>query len=133
MASFYCSMETIIRELEEREARAMLSGNVGALAEFWSDRLMVNSTANLIAGKQTLLDVVRSGRLRFCRYERTITRLSCVGELAVVTGNEVTELVGIELEIFCSYMNVWQTENQHWKLIARHVGLIENRVKVKDS
>jgi len=111
----------------------MLSGNVGALAEFWSDRLMVNSTANLIAGKQTLLDVVRSGRLRFCRYERTITRLSCVGELTVVTGNEVTELVGIELEIFCSYLNVWQTENQHWKLIARHVGLIENRVKVKDS
>jgi uncharacterized protein DUF4440 len=126
-------METIIRELEEREARAMLSGDVGELAELWSDRLMVNSTANLIAGKQTLLDVVRSGRLRFCRYERTITRLSCVGELAVVTGNEVTELVGIELEIFCSYMNVWQTENQHWKLIARHVGLIENRVKVKDS
>jgi hypothetical protein len=126
-------METIIRELEEREARAMLSGDVGAMAELWSDRLMVNSTANLIAGKQTLLDVVRSGRLRFCRYERTITRLSCAGELAVVTGNEVTELVGIELEIFCSYMNVWQTENHHWKLIARHVGLIENRLKVKDS
>jgi hypothetical protein len=128
-------MERIIRELEEREARAMLAGDVDVLAELWSDRLLVNSTANLVAGKEILLEVIRSGRLRFFRYERVVTRLSCAGELAIATGNEVTELLGNEpeLEIFCSYMNVWQTEDGYWRLAARHVGLIENRVKAKDS
>jgi hypothetical protein len=124
-------MEAIIRKLEEREARAMLAGDTGVLAELWSDRLLVNSTANLIAGKNILLEVIKSGRLRFCRYERAVTRLSCAGDIAIATGNEVTELIGIEpaLEIFCSYMNVWQLENDGWRLAARHVGLIENRRK----
>ena len=128
-------MEGIIRELEEREARAMLAGDIGVLAELWSDRLLVNSTANLVAGKGILLDVIKGGRLRFRRYERVVTRLSCAGELAIATGNEVTEVIGTEpqLEIFCSYMNVWQMEDGRWRLAARHVGLIESRVKVKNS
>jgi Domain of unknown function (DUF4440) len=128
-------MEPIIRELEEREARAMLAGEVAVLAELWSDRLLVNSTANLIAGKDILLEVIRSGRLRFSRYERVVTRLSCAGEVAIATGNEVTELIGIEpaLEIFCSYMNVWQLEDDSWRLAARHVGLIENRGKMRHT
>jgi len=128
-------MEGIIRELEEREARAMLAGDIGVLAELWSDRLLVNSTANLVAGKGILLDVIKGGRLRFCRYERVVTRLSCAGEIAIATGNEVTEVIGTEpeLEIFCSYMNVWQMEDGRWRLAARHVGLIEYRVKAKDS
>jgi hypothetical protein len=128
-------MEGIIRELEEREARAMLAGDIGVLAELWSDRLLVNSTANLVAGKGILLDVIKGGRLRFRRYERVVTRLSCAGEIAIATGNEVTEVIGTEpeLEIFCSYMNVWQMEDGRWRLAARHVGLIESRVKVKDS
>ena len=127
-------MEEIIRELEEREARAMPAGDVDVPAELWSDRLLVNSTANLIAGKDILLEVIRSGRLRFGRYERIVTRLSCNGELAIVTGNEVTELARMEprMEIFCSYMNVWQQEGGSWKLVARHVGLIESRQKAKD-
>jgi hypothetical protein len=97
--------------------------------------LLVNSTANLVAGKRILLDVIKGGRLRFCRYERVVTRLSCAGELAIATGNEVTEVIGTEpeLEIFCSYMNVWQVEDGRWRLAARHVGLIESRVKVKNS
>jgi len=129
------AMEGIIRGLEEREAGAMLAADVGVLAELWSDRLLVNSTANLIAGKDLLLEVIRSGRLRFRRYERVVTRLSCAGELAVATGNEVTELIGIEppFEIFCRYMNVWQLEDDSWRLAARHVGLIENRGKVKKT
>ena len=128
-------MEGIIRELEEREARAMLAGDIAVLAELWSDRLLVNSTANLVAGKGILLDVIKGGRLRFRRYERVVTRLSCAGELAIATGNEVTEVIGTEpqLEIFCSYMNVWQMEDGRWRLAARHVGLIESRVKVKNS
>ena len=128
-------MEGIIRELEEREARAMLAGDIGVLAELWSDRLLVNSTANLVAGKGILLDVIKGGRLRFCRYERVVTRLSCAGEIAIATGNEVTEVIGTEpqLEIFCSYMNVWQMEDGRWRLAGRHVGLIEYRVKAKDS
>jgi hypothetical protein len=53
-----------IKELEQREADAMLRADVATLGALWSDDLLVNSTANLIADKQILLSVIASGRLR---------------------------------------------------------------------
>jgi hypothetical protein len=53
-----------IKKLEQREADAMLRADVATLGALWSDDLLVNSTANLIADKQILLSVIASGRLR---------------------------------------------------------------------
>jgi hypothetical protein len=38
-----------IEALEQQEAEAMLRGDIAALESFWSDDLLVNSTANIIA------------------------------------------------------------------------------------
>ena len=42
-----------IKDLEQREADAMLRADVSALDALWSDDLLVNSTSNLIADKRT--------------------------------------------------------------------------------
>ena len=116
-----------IETLEEREAQAMLGADVSTLRALWADDMVVNSTANLIAGKQLLLEMVQNGRLQLRTYERRPVRIDVLGDLVVTTGNEVSELIvrGSALKHFVSYMNVWARRGGNWQLIARHVGLIQ--------
>ena len=116
-----------IETLEEREARAMLGADVSTLQTLWADDLIVNSTANLIAGKQILLEMIKSGRLKLRTYERRPVSIVTFGDLVVATGNEVSQLVAgsAMIKTFVSYMNVWTKRSGNWQLLARHVGLIQ--------
>jgi ketosteroid isomerase-like protein len=58
-----------IERLEQEEADAMLGADVSTLQKLWADDLIVNSTANLIAGKQILLEMIRNGLLKLSTYE----------------------------------------------------------------
>jgi len=116
-----------IEILEHREAQAMLEADVSTLGMLWEDDLVVNSTANLIAGKQILLDMITRGLLKLRVYERRPVRIVPLGNLAVATGNEISQLIGdtSEFKLFVSYMNVWTRRDGSWRLLARHVGVIE--------
>ena len=117
-----------IEILEQREAQAMLSADVSTLRTLWADDLIVNSTSNLIAGKQILLAMIKSGRLKLRTYERHPVRIVPFGDVVVATGNEVSRLVGdtAEFKLFASYMNVWTKRDGNWQLVARHVGVIQS-------
>jgi ketosteroid isomerase-like protein len=119
--------EREIEALEEREAQAMRGGDVATLQTLWADDLIVNSTSNLIAGKQILLEMIKNGLLRLRTYERRPVRIVPLGDLVVTTGSEVSQLVGdtAMYKMFVSYMNVWTKRGGNWQLVARHVGLIQ--------
>ena len=116
-----------IEALEEREAQAMLRADVSTLEALWADDLIVNSTANLIAGKQILLEMIKNGRLKLRTYERHPVRIVPLGDFVVATGNEVSQLIGdtAEFKLFVSYMNVWTKCDGNWQLVARHVGVLQ--------
>lgn len=115
-----------IERLEEQEAEAMRGADIKTLQKLWADDLVVNSTANLIAGKQILLEMVKKGLLKLRTYERRPVRIVTSADHVVTTGNEVSQLVGNseEYKLFTSYMNVWGKRDGGWQLVARHVGLI---------
>jgi hypothetical protein len=116
-----------IEVLEQREADAMLGADVATLETLWADDMVVNSTANMIAGKKLLLEMVENGQLKLRMYERRPVRISVFGELVVSTGNEVSQLIRGSIagfKLFTSYMNVWTKRDGNWQLLARHVGLI---------
>jgi Domain of unknown function (DUF4440) len=83
-----------IKELEQREADAMLRADVSTLSALWSDDLLVNSTANLIADKKILLGVIANGRLRLKSYSRLTVRAMMKGDTVITTGNESSQLEG---------------------------------------
>jgi len=116
-----------IEALEQREAQAVLNADLSTLQTLWADDLVVNSTANLIAGKSILLEMIKTGRLKLRTYERRPVRIAIFGDLVVATGNEISRLIGAtaEFKTFVSYMNVWRKRDGNWKLIARHVGAIQ--------
>ena len=105
----------------------MLGADVSTLQTLWADDLIVNSTANLIAGKEILLEMIKSGRLKLNSYERRPVSIVTFGDLVVATGNEVSQLVAgtAMIKTFVSYMNVWTKRSGNWQLLARHVGLIQ--------
>jgi ketosteroid isomerase-like protein len=115
-----------IEALEQREAKAMLTADTSTLQALWADDMVVNSTANLIAGKKILLEMVQNGRLKLRTYERRPVRIAVVGDLVVSTGSEVSQLITdtAEFKLFTSYMNLWTKRDGSWQLLARHVGLI---------
>jgi ketosteroid isomerase-like protein len=116
-----------IERLEQQEAQAMRGADVSTLQRLWGDDLIVNSTANLIAGKQILLEMIKNGQLRLRTYERRPVRIVTLGDMVVTTGNEVSQLItnAAEYKMFVSYMNVWMKRAGNWQLVARHVGMIE--------
>jgi hypothetical protein len=115
-----------IEGLEEQEAQAMRGADIKTLQRLWADDLIVNSTSNLIAGKEILLEMVKNGLLKLRTYERRPVRIVTFADHVVTTGNEVSQLIGNteEYKMFTSYMNVWGRRNGNWQLLARHVGLI---------
>ena len=116
-----------IEVLEQREADAMLGADVATLQTLWADDMVVNSTANMIAGKKLLLELVQNGQLKLRIYERRPVRISVFGDLVVSTGNEISQLMGgtvAGFKLFTSYMNVWMKRDGSWQLLSRHVGLI---------
>jgi len=115
-----------IKELEQREADAMLRADVAALRSLWSDDLLVNSTSNLIADKNLLLGMISDGLLRLRLYNRLTLRAAASGNIVIATGNETSRLAGpaSEVILYCSYMNTWITRGEAWMLVGRHVGLI---------
>ena len=116
-----------IEEMEQSESKALRDADVSSLQRLWADDLIVNSTANLIAGKQILLGMIQQGRLKLRTHERRPVRIVRFGDVVVVTGNEVSELLGenAAFKLFTSYMNFWMKRGRRWQLFARHVGLIQ--------
>jgi Domain of unknown function (DUF4440) len=116
-----------IAALEQREAEAMLGSDASTLQMLWADDMIVNSTANLIAGKQILLEMVKNGRLKLRIYERRPVRIEVFTDLVVTTGHETSQLIGDTalFKLFTSYMNVWTKRDGNWQLLARHVGVIQ--------
>lgn len=116
-----------IKELEQREAEAMLGADVAALDALWADDLLVNSTANLIADKRILLAMIREGRLRLRSYSRITLKAAIQGDSLITTGNERSQMEGpaVGIVLHCSYMNSWIRHGAGWRMLGRHIGLIE--------
>jgi hypothetical protein len=105
-----------IEGLEQREAQAELGADASTLEALWADDLIVNSTANLIAGKQILLEMIRGGGLKLRSMERRPVRINVLGDMAIATGNEASQLIAANAayKMFGSYMNVWAKRGGKW-------------------
>ncbi len=121
-----------VAQLEEREAQATLGNDITALDTLWSDSLVVSSTANLVLSKSQALTLFRGGRIRLKTFERRISKLAVIGDVALATGNESFTVkddpTGKEPNtpdlFICSYMNAWKLEGGVWKMVGRHVGFM---------
>jgi hypothetical protein len=130
-----------IAEAEAREAQATLGNDIGALEALWSESFVVSSTENLILNKSQALNLFRAGRIRLKTFERRISKVQVIGDVALATGNEnftvkddpSGKLPSTSDLFICNYMNTWKRDRAGWKLIGRHVGLMARMPSVAKS
>ena len=115
--------EREIRALEAEACRVIIACDFDSLAGMFSEQLVVNNPLNQVVGKQQVLELMRSGRVRHTSLESSIEAIQRSGDVVVVMGREaVAEPDGKRYGR--RYTNIWRREGNAWKLLARHANII---------
>jgi hypothetical protein len=121
--------DLIIKELERKEAAAMLKGDTTSLVKLWSPNYVVNNPLNTVVDVKTIKWLIKNGKIDYTSFERIIDKITYTDNLAVVMG---TEFVTPEKKTENSgktvnrrYTHVWMKTEGKWLLIARQATNIE--------
>ena len=122
----------IAHELEESLSLAILDNDVDALDRLWADNFTVNNPANqVIRGKETVLDRVRSGIIQYDSYDQEIESVLVLDNMLIVMGKETISPTGnapgAGQIIERRYTNFWVSHEDSWLLTARHANIICNQ------
>lgn len=118
--------DAAIRSLEDQERLAVLAGDVAALTNIWSERMMVNSPLGRVSeNRAETFRLMQSGVIRYKAFERSIESLRVNADLAVVMGSETVvpdgSAPGAGQQIKRRFTDIWQREGgSTWRMVARH-------------
>ena len=127
------SDEAAIRSLENQERGAVLSANVGALTQIWSEKMMVNSPRGRVSeNRAEAIKLVQAGVIRYSSFERSIESMRVSGELAVVMGSETVvpdgPAPGAGQLVKRRFTNIWQRDGSTWRMVARHANIVTDAI-----
>ncbi len=114
-----------IKKLDLAHAQAIFDGNAIALDSLMNDDVTVNHPTNrIVKEKKELLDLIKTGTIRYTRFERTPETFLFFDKMVVVMGSEVVvpakgaPNAGEILKR--RYTNVWMKNKDSWQLTVRH-------------
>lgn len=117
--------ETEIKNLEEKEQKAMLDGNAAMLQQLWSEDFMVNAPFNRVtSNSQEVIDLVKKGVIKYASFTRTIEQIMVKQGIVITMGSETAVPTGnmpnAGQTINRRYTNIWMKQNDRWEMTARH-------------
>jgi hypothetical protein len=127
-ASGDTTVEQQIRDLDAKEAAAMLAADTAALDAIWSAGFTVNAPDNTVKSKEQVLGAVRESRIAYSGFERTVERVVVLDADCIVSmGGEVVVPKGDRPDagqrVPRRYSHVWKKVNGTWGLVARHANV----------
>jgi ketosteroid isomerase-like protein len=117
-----------ITKLDNLEREAVIKADTGALLRLWSPDILINNPQNRISTRAQVLSRIRQGLLDYTSFERTIEKLSIIGDIVVVMGQEVlhparkADYVG--KTVTRRFTNVWMQQAGTWRLVARQATIV---------
>jgi ketosteroid isomerase-like protein len=122
------SDENTIRGLEEKEREAILNSDTAALYKLMHPKLVVHNPENTIVKLEQIMARVKSGKINYTSFERSIENVSFVENIAIVMGKEVLVPKGASTNagktITRRFTNIWMKTKGTWKLTARQATII---------
>ena len=117
------NIEKEIRNIEEIQAQAIVQKDSATLRRTWAPGFVVNSPRNtVVTGGQ--VEMVMAGIISYTSYKHELEKILIKGDIVISMGNEtVAPVMGNPnggQTIKRRYTNIYQKENGHWILIARH-------------
>lgn len=126
------SQEETIRALENQEREAVLAADTATLERLWAESMIVNNPQSSIsADRNVVLGLVRSGRIRYSSFTRTIEAIRFDGDLAIVMGAEEVAAAGdaprAGQAVHRRFTNLWKKRGATWVMVARHANITPSR------
>ena len=111
-----------LSKLEQVWNDAYVHGNVGPLERLLADDLIVTMTDMAVLTKAQSIGLLRSGHLRFPRYETSDIRIRVYSDAAVVTGRlQRTRTVdGKNVDDDWRFTKVYVRRSGKWQVVAWH-------------
>ena len=123
------ALEKTIRQLELDESDAVVRSDAAALEKLWAEDFTVNNPQSQISrGRKDVLELLRSGRLRYSSFVRDIESVGFYGDAVIVMGLETIVPTGDNPKagqtIRRRYTNIWMKQKGKWLLSVRHANVI---------
>jgi ketosteroid isomerase-like protein len=119
------ALESEIRKLDLAHAQAIFKGDTAALDVLMDDDVTVNHPTNrIVKEKKELLELIRTGVIRYTTFERRPEQFLFYKDLVVVMGDEtVVPAPGAPnagKTLRRRYTNAWMYRDGKWRLAFRH-------------
>ncbi len=122
------SHEAVIRRLENAEREAILKGDTTMLYQLMSSKIVVQNPENAIVGFRQIISRVKNGKINYASFERSIEKITFIGNTSIVMGKEVLVPQGSSQNagktITRRFTNIWMKEKDAWKLVARQATIV---------
>ncbi len=124
------SREAIIRHLEQKEREAVLRSDSTTLFDtLWARTMVVNTPANRVGTFEGTKMQLRTGKLHYLSFERSIEKITFNDNLAIVMGEEKLRPQGDQDNagklVTRRFTNIWKYKKKRWQIIARHATIIK--------
>jgi uncharacterized protein (TIGR02246 family) len=117
-----------LRRLNAEEPEAFLHQDAKALANLWSDDLVVTNPLNKFVTKQQVLGMVESGFLVITSYDRSIEYIRVYGDTVIVAGTETVvwggKMANAGKPEQLRFTGVWMKQAGRWREVARHANIV---------
>jgi uncharacterized protein (TIGR02246 family) len=121
-------VEQELRRLNTEEPDAFLHKDAKALANLWSDDLVVTNPLNKFVTKQQILGMVESGFLVITSYDRSIEYVRVYGDTVIVAGSETVvwggKMANAGKAEHLRFTGVWMKQAGRWQEVARHANIV---------
>jgi ketosteroid isomerase-like protein len=116
-----------LSRLEDVWNEAHVRNDADALARLWSDDLIVQVTNMRVMSKTDSIGMLRSGRMKFKRYQSSNLRIRVYGDAAVVTGQleRTRELDGRNVDDKWRFTKVYVRTAGRWQVVAFHTSTLD--------
>jgi hypothetical protein len=122
------SDKSVLEKLEDQEREAVLKGDTIMLSKLWSPQIVVHNPENRIVNFSQVKERIRTGKINYSSFERTIEKIEIVENIGIVMGKEVITPQGNTANpgktVTRRFTNIWKKDGDSWKMVARQATII---------
>lgn len=120
------AIERKIRNLDLKEADAVLRADFSTVEQLWAEDFTVNNPFNEVV--KASKGPIRTGALTYTSFVREIESVQIHGDTVVVMGRETVvpkdDSPDAGKTIHRRYTNIWMKRKGRWLLTARHANVV---------
>jgi hypothetical protein len=118
-------LETLIRDLEQKEVTAVLDRDTKALEKIWARNFLVNNPYNeIITDRNQVFGFLKSDRIQYSHFTRAVEHIKVTDNMVISMGHEeiVHAITGNNIKR--RFTNIWMQDEGDWKIVIRHANII---------